>query len=104
MDPPPVRFSALRRVNPRCIHTAMPKDIRKAHDILLNCIKGSGKQMTQVMRKDLLLLHADALTQPFHIFYRLLLFHLKSFSSIFPLSIFDGFIIANLVNGIKGFH
>ena len=67
MDPPPVYFSALRRVNPCCIHTAVAEDIRKAHDILLNRIKGSGKQVTQVMRKDLLLIHAGAPAQPFHI-------------------------------------
>ena len=67
LDPPPVYFSALRCVNPRCIHTAVAEDIRKAHDILLNRIKGSGKQMTQVMRKDLLLVHAGAPAQPFHI-------------------------------------
>ena len=62
---PPVY--SIRRINPCHLKTAVSKDIRQIDQIFRFFIKCSCKKMTQVMRKDLLLVHAGAPAQPFHI-------------------------------------
>ena len=51
---PPLFFSASGRINPGGVHAAVAEDVREAHNVLELRVMRPGKEMAQVVGKDLL--------------------------------------------------
>lgn len=50
-----------------CVDTAVAENVGKLRDILFNAVKSAGKQMAQVVRKDLVRIDSRLLAKPFHL-------------------------------------
>ena len=71
-QPQPLDLSAVLgaggyNIDPGGINAAVPQDIRQLCNILLNAIEGPGKELAEVMGKDLGGIDTRCLTQPFHL-------------------------------------
>ena len=58
---------ACDKVNARRFDARMPENIRQLDNVLVGAVKRRRKQVAQVVRKDLLRVHARALTEFFHL-------------------------------------
>ena len=54
-------------IDPGCINAAVTQDIRQLCNILLNAVESTGKELPQIVGKDLGRIYIRRMTQPFHL-------------------------------------